>query len=163
MTESERNVLVEKYLPLVQKIAAGVVSRNVPGCVELQDVVQDAILHLIPELEKYQPKNGATLDTYLHWVIRRDVIDSIRKQITGDRYVSAFTPEDTHPAWIHGISRLELKKYLTAKQLQAVELVYVYGFTQERAANKIGIAERNLRVRLRRALSSLRNIHTAVS
>lgn len=156
MTEAERNALVEKYLPLVQKIASGVMSRGVPGCVELSDVVQDAVMRLIPELERYKPKNGACLDTYLHWVIRRDVIDSMRRQMPRDRYGLAFTPVDTHPTWIHRISLSNMKKCLTAKQLEAVKLVYGHGFTQERAAEKLGIHRVKLAERLSRAISRLK-------
>lgn len=155
MTTEERNSLLEDYLPLVKRIAFGLVSRGVPPCVSVDDMVQDAALKLLPELEKYQPKNGATLTTYLHWVIRRDLIDSMRRQLRRDRYSLMAVP-DSAPTWPIGIKRSEMKKVLTAKQLQAVELVYIYGFTQERAAGKLGIHRVTLARRIQSAIARLR-------
>lgn len=156
MTIEERNALVERYIPLVCKIAMGIMARNVPSCVEARDVIQDTLVAVIPEIEGFVSKNGATMTTYLHWVIRRRVIDSIRKQMPKDRYGLYFTPHSTSPTWIHGIDRSILKEHLTPKQLQAVELVYIYGFTQRRAAEKLGISERALCYRLYPAIEKLK-------
>lgn len=162
MTTEERNSLLEDYLPLVKRIAFGLVSRGVPPCVSVDDMVQDAALKLLPELEKYQPKNGATLTTYLHWVIRRDLIDSMRRQLRRDRYPLAEAPS-SQITWPVSIKRDEMKKVLTAKQLQAIELVYIYGFTQERAAEKLGIHVRPLRYRLSSGLNRLRKFYTKLA
>lgn len=158
LTTEERNSLLEHYLPLIKRIAFGLVSRGVPPCVSVDDMVQDAALKLLPELEKYQPKNGATLTTYLHWVIRRDLIDSMRRQLRRDRYSLSEVPCEM-VTWPISIGRNDMKKVLTSKQLQAVELVYLYGFTQKLAAEKLGIYPPQIRSRLSRAIVRLRKFY----
>ncbi len=175
ITLAERNALVEQYLPLVQRIVMGLFAiRNIPQFIDAEDVIQECSVKLISEVEGYDPSRGANLTTYLHWVIRRDAIDIVRKQFHRGRYQMYFDPpthksgngkqnghrmifseRDTDPNWLFGIKRSDMKRVLTKKQLDAVEAVYIYGFTQERAARKLGLSRQSVDTHLRRAIKKL--------
>jgi len=158
-TTEERNALVEQHLPTIRKIAGGVMAaRCVPGGLDLDDVVQEVALRMMTRGWDYQGRRGATLGTYLRSVIKNHVIDCIRDSARCRHEEALSEPAVAPPVWMLCQDRAVLKKLLTKKQLQAVELVYVYGFTHEQAAKKLGIHRVKISERLRRALFRLKKI-----
>ena len=158
MTIEERNALAVHFEPLVRKMVYGLMaSWHIPDFVGREDVKQDVILRLLIDLPKYQAKNGAKLTTFLHWVIRRDIMDAIDKQWRPDR--SQITKDfPAHERSLPPIARSTLKKALTKKQLQAWDLIAIYGFTQEKAAEKLNTDARSVRRILSRAIARLKNL-----
>jgi len=157
MSTEERNALVEQYLPTIRKIAKGVIAAHcASGGIDLDDVVQEVALRMMTRGWNHQGRRGATLETYLQSIIKNHVIDCIRNSVRF-RHEEVFAePAVAPPVWMLCQDRARLKKLLTKKQLQAVELVYVYGFTHEQAANRLGIRRVAISRRLRRALIVLK-------
>ena len=80
MDATEVDALVLEYLPLVERIVLGTIARGVPAYIEKEDLVQECALRLPEAIGRYRGKAGASLKTYLKTVIRRDVMDEIRRQ-----------------------------------------------------------------------------------
>jgi RNA polymerase sigma factor for flagellar operon FliA len=72
-----RNVLVERYAPLV-KYVAGRMAVNMPPQVEFDDLVSYGIFGLIDAIEKYEPSRGFKFKTYATTRIRGGIIDELR-------------------------------------------------------------------------------------
>lgn len=72
-----RNVLIERYAPLV-KYVAGRMAMNMPPQVEFDDLVSYGIFGLIDAIEKYDPSRGFKFKTYATTRIRGGIIDELR-------------------------------------------------------------------------------------
>ena len=72
-----RNVLIERYAPLV-KYVAGRMAVNMPPQVEFDDLVSYGIFGLIDAIEKYEPSRGFKFKTYATTRIRGGIIDELR-------------------------------------------------------------------------------------
>lgn len=78
---------VERYLPLVKKIAYHLKGR-LPASVFVDDLIQAGVIGLIEALHKYSATQGASFETYAGIRIRGAMLDEIRK---GD-----WTPRSVH-------------------------------------------------------------------
>lgn len=78
---------VERYLPLVKKIAYHLKGR-LPSSVFVEDLIQSGVIGLIEALQKYNANQGASFETYAGIRIRGAMLDEIRK---GD-----WTPRSVH-------------------------------------------------------------------
>lgn len=72
-----RNLLIEKSIPLVKKIAAKCIH-----CSSLSnnDLVQEGILGLITAVEKFNPALGAKFETYAQWWVKQAMFKAISEQ-----------------------------------------------------------------------------------
>lgn len=87
-TEHERpGQDLERYLPLVRKIAYHLKGR-LPDSVFVEDLIQSGVIGLIEAMQKYNPTQGASFETYAGIRIRGAMLDEIRK---GD-----WTPRSVH-------------------------------------------------------------------
>jgi RNA polymerase sigma factor for flagellar operon FliA len=78
---------LESYLPLVKRIAYHLKGR-LPDSVFVDDLVQSGIIGLIEAMQKFNPNQGASFETYAGIRIRGAMLDEIRK---GD-----WTPRSVH-------------------------------------------------------------------
>ena len=72
-----RNLLVERYAPLV-KYVAGRMAVNMPPSVEFDDLVSYGVFGLIDAIEKFQPERGFKFKTYATTRVRGGIIDELR-------------------------------------------------------------------------------------
>lgn len=79
--------LVEKYAPLVKRIAHHLMAR-LPSSVVLEDLIQSGMIGLLEAARKYDSSKGASFETYAGIRIRGAIIDEVRK---GD-----WTPRSVH-------------------------------------------------------------------
>ncbi len=79
--------LIEKYAPLVKRIAHHLMAR-LPSSVVLEDLVQSGMIGLLEAAKKYDSTKGASFETYAGIRIRGSIIDEVRK---GD-----WTPRSVH-------------------------------------------------------------------
>lgn len=72
--------LVVEYYPLVEQVVRGTCSRGVPTYIESDDLIQECALRLPQAIRDYRGEAGASMKTYLKAVIRRDVLDVIKRE-----------------------------------------------------------------------------------
>lgn len=76
--KSDKYLQVQKYAPLVKRIALHLVKR-LPASVEADDLIQAGMLGLLDALERYEPVFGASFETYASIRIRGSMIDDLRR------------------------------------------------------------------------------------
>jgi RNA polymerase sigma factor for flagellar operon FliA len=77
-TSRLRNILVEKYTPLVHKIA-GTFAHKKPSVLDYDDLVQAGRMGLLDAIEKFDPQNErkAQFQTYATFRVRGAILDEI--------------------------------------------------------------------------------------
>lgn len=81
------NADIEKYLPLVKRIAYHLKGR-LPDSVFVEDLIQSGLIGLMEAMQKFDSGQGASFETYAGIRIRGAMLDEIRK---GD-----WTPRSVH-------------------------------------------------------------------
>jgi len=76
-TEATRNVLMERYLPLVRYVAERLAS-TLPSFVEVDDLASMGIFGLIDAIERFDPALGVKFKTYAMNRIRGSILDELR-------------------------------------------------------------------------------------
>jgi RNA polymerase sigma factor for flagellar operon FliA len=70
--------VVEKYAPLVKRIAYHLIGR-LPPTVQIDDLIQSGLIGLLDAARNYDPTQGASFETYAGIRIRGAMLDEIRK------------------------------------------------------------------------------------
>jgi len=87
MDTKSGNDLIEKYAPLVKRIAHHLLAR-LPASVLVDDLIQAGMIGLLEAARKYDSSKGASFETYAGIRIRGSIIDEVRR---GD-----WTPRSVH-------------------------------------------------------------------
>ena len=72
-----RNLLIEKNIPLIKRIAAKSIQSS---SLSNSDLVQEGIFGLITAIEKFNPEIGAKFSTYASWWIKQAMFKAISEQ-----------------------------------------------------------------------------------
>lgn len=72
------NQLVEKYTPLVKKIAYHL-SARLPADIHIDDIIQSGLIGLLDASKHYDPGQGAQFETYATIRIRGAILDEVRR------------------------------------------------------------------------------------
>ena len=70
--------LLEKYTPLVKKIAWHLSSR-LPADIHIDDIIQSGLIGLLDASKHYDPSQGAQFETYAGIRIRGAILDEVRR------------------------------------------------------------------------------------
>ncbi len=70
--------LVEKYAPLVKKIAYHM-SARLPAEIHIDDIIQSGLIGLLDAGKHYDPSQGAQFETYATIRIRGAILDEVRR------------------------------------------------------------------------------------
>lgn len=70
--------LVEKYAPLVKKIAYHM-SARLPADIHIDDIIQSGLIGLLDAGKHYDPRQGAQFETYATIRIRGAILDEVRR------------------------------------------------------------------------------------
>jgi RNA polymerase sigma factor for flagellar operon FliA len=70
--------LIEKYTPLVKKIAYHL-SARLPAEVHIDDIIQAGLIGLLDAGKQYDPRQGAQFETYATIRIRGAILDEVRR------------------------------------------------------------------------------------
>lgn len=73
----EKDQLVERFVPLVKRIAQHLLAR-LPASVQLEDLVQNGMIGLLEAISRYETGHGAQFETYATQRIRGAMLDSLR-------------------------------------------------------------------------------------
>ena len=79
LTISERNQLVESYLPMIQCIARRISSR-LPANIQYSDLISSAVIGLMDAIQKYDPTRNNKFKTYAEFRVRGAILDALRAQ-----------------------------------------------------------------------------------
>lgn len=80
------NDLVEQYIPLVKTIV-GRLAMTLPSHVDFEELQSVGVVGLLHAIRNFDPKNGASFETYARFRIRGAVIDELRKMDWASRTV----------------------------------------------------------------------------
>lgn len=146
---------LEDLRPLLMRTASAILRR----ADDADDAVQEALLRLVRNADRYNPEKG-TLAALARTAVRRvalDMLARLRPEPTGD---AANTAAPTvHPPLeaeeVRGHLRAAVER-LSDPQRTAFLLVHQEGLTHEEAARELRISQENLRARLYRARMELR-------
>lgn len=78
LTVVEKNRLLEKYLPMVDRIAAKI-ARNLPNHIDTADLRSIGIIGLMHAVEKYNPEQEQTFQAYVALRVRGSILDELRR------------------------------------------------------------------------------------
>ena len=70
--------LVERYAPLVKKIAYHLLAR-LPAGIHIDDIIQTGLIGLLDASKHYDPRQGAQFETYATIRIRGAMLDEVRR------------------------------------------------------------------------------------
>ena len=76
-----RNILIEKYLNLVNKFAREYANRGM----DFQDLIQEGNIGLIKAVDKYDASYGTKFSTYAYWWIKKAILDFLIIQVKGEK------------------------------------------------------------------------------
>ncbi|MFF7708282.1 RNA polymerase sigma factor FliA [Pseudomonas sp. NPDC007930] len=76
--ESQQYQLIERYAPLVKRIAYHLLAR-LPSSVQVEDLIQAGMIGLLEVSTKYDSSKGASFETYAGIRIRGAMLDEVRK------------------------------------------------------------------------------------
>lgn len=76
--QPQRNELVQRYVPLVKRIAYHLMAR-LPANVQFDDLVQNGMLGLLDAIERFEDGMGAQFETYATQRIRGAMLDGLRE------------------------------------------------------------------------------------
>lgn len=77
---------LKQYAPMVRRIAMQIASR-LPRNVLIDDLIQEGMLGLLDAINRYEPKPGASFETYAKARIRGSIYDSLREEDVIPRHV----------------------------------------------------------------------------
>lgn len=75
---SAENQLVERHLPLV-KTVVGRMAMSLPAHVDLEDLHSAGLIGLLNAIRRFNPRTGASFETYARVRIRGSVLDELRR------------------------------------------------------------------------------------
>ena len=78
MSQSDRDALVEKYLPLVRYVVARI-PVSMPSSIDRDDFYSAGTIGLINAAENYDPERGASFKTFAYTAIRGAILDELRR------------------------------------------------------------------------------------
>ncbi len=138
----------------------GVVLRIVRTPELAEQVLQDVFLKAWRNIEHYDPAKGR-LFTWLVNIARNAAIDTVRSAQYRQQQKTDALDALVHNPGIQGINPehigvRELVAQLEEKHRVLIELLYFQGYTQEEAAEAVGIPLGTVKTRVRQALRELR-------
>jgi len=74
----EKDALVERYAPLVKRIAAHLKGR-LPETVQLDDLIQSGLIGLLEAVRNFDSSQGASFETYAGIRVRGAMLDEVRR------------------------------------------------------------------------------------
>lgn len=109
--KDNREALVDKYAPLVKRIALHLKAR-LPASVQLDDLIQSGMIGLLEAAQNYEGGLGATFDTFASIRIRGAMIDELRRSDWAPRHVhkNDRAIAEVHNKLSHKLGRLPTEK-----------------------------------------------------
>ncbi len=95
-SDSLRNALIEKYLPIV-RYSAERIHAKLPDEVELDDLISVGVFGLMDAIAAFEPERGIKFETYCAPRIRGAILDELRSMDWVPRLVPVRAPTSSPP------------------------------------------------------------------
>jgi len=112
--------LVEKYAPLVKKIAYHM-SARLPADIHIDDIIQSGLIGLLDAGKHYDPRQGAQFETYATIRIRGAILDEVRR--------SDWAPKSVHKKARDLTVAMQEIERRTGREARDVEVAEEMGIT----------------------------------
>ncbi|WP_412479169.1 RNA polymerase sigma factor FliA [Azonexus sp. IMCC34839] len=143
--QPEREQLVQRFMPLVKRIAYHLMAR-LPPSIQFEDLVQNGMLGLLDAIDRYQEGFGAQFETYATQRVRGAMLDGLRENdwlprnlrrelrrietaINQLEHVHGRAPSERELADTLGMSLSDYQK--TLQEARGHQLVYLEDFSGE--------------------------------
>lgn len=143
--QPEREQLVQRFIPLVKRIAYHLMAR-LPPSIQFEDLVQNGMLGLLDAIDRYQEGFGAQFETYATQRVRGAMLDGLRENdwlprnlrrelrrieatINQLEHAHGRAPSERELAEALGMSLAEYQK--TLQDARGHQLVYLEDFAGE--------------------------------
>jgi RNA polymerase sigma factor for flagellar operon FliA len=140
--------LVERYAPLVKKIANHLLGR-LPEGVAVEDLVQTGLIALLDAARQYSAAKGASFETYASIRVRGAMLDEFRNTDWAPR--SVYRKQRRLTAAIRAVesrTRAHARPREIAEELNLKEIGEILGVTESRVCQIHGQALARLRAQL---------------
>ncbi|ABR31278.1 RNA polymerase sigma70 [Thermosipho melanesiensis] len=74
----DKEKIIQEYLPYIKRIAYDL-KKNLPHNIEIDDLIQEGLIGLLQAIERYNPKKGAKLRSYILTRVKGAMYDYLRK------------------------------------------------------------------------------------
>ncbi len=74
-----RDALFERYVPSLRRWAGGRLPRWARGMVDTDDMIQDALVKTLGNLDAFEARHDGALQAYLRQALRNRIVDEVRK------------------------------------------------------------------------------------
>jgi RNA polymerase sigma-70 factor, ECF subfamily len=142
----------------------GIIFKIVKDEEEAENLLQDTFVKIWKNIEKFQPEKG-TLFTWMLNIARNTALDFLRSKGFSQQAKNQELENSVHTQItfseninIETIGLLDLVKRLEPMYQQAIELVYLNGYTHEEAAEKLTIPLGTLKTRVRIGIRELKKM-----
>jgi len=108
-----QDALFQRYVPPLRRWASGRLPRWARGMVETDDMIQDALIKTLANLDAFEVRRDGALHVYLRQALRNRIVDEVRKAHRRPRAESlAPTRRDAGPSPLEEtIGREALERY----------------------------------------------------
>lgn len=162
--DSAFRYLYDNYAPALY----GIIRKNIADENQASDLLQEVFVRIFKNFDQYDPVKSR-LYTWMANITRNLCIDFFRSRQhqknlqnqTLENSVndnSEFTHYKTEPE-TSGIGLKNIVQQLPEPQYNALNLVYFKGFTQQEAAEELGIPLGTIKTRVKMAINTLRKIY----
>lgn len=140
------NALCSRYLPRLQRWAHGRLPQWARGALDTQDIVQDALIHVLGRVEKFEPRHEAAFQAYVRQALHNricDVIRAARHRPPAELLDSAVAADEPSPLE-QAIGREAVNRYeaalnrLRPTERQAIILRFELGMSNAEVAAALG-------------------------
>ncbi|MDX2503198.1 MAG: RNA polymerase sigma factor FliA [Gammaproteobacteria bacterium] len=114
--------LVEKYTPLVKKIAYHL-SARLPADIHIDDIIQSGLIGLLDASKHYDPRQGAQFETYANIRIRGAILDEVRR--------SDWVPKSVHKKARDLAAAMQEIELRTGRDARDIEVAQEMGISME--------------------------------
>ena len=162
-----RDRLVQRFLPVLRRWARGRLPFHSRGLVETDDIVQDALLRALGNIDSFEPTRPGSFLAYLHQILLNRVRDAIlrdnRRRNREEAAVETLLQREEILEKSLGVGSLSAYESaldrLDAEQQQAVILRVEFGFRYPEIARVLGRPSTNaVRMQVTRALVRMAEI-----
>lgn len=165
--EEARDRLVQRFLPALRRWARGRLPAHARGLVDTDDLVQEAFLRALRQVDAFEPTRPGSFLSYLHQILINAVRDAIlrddrRKNRERTASESVLDREELLQQSL-GVDRVRAYESalagISASQQPAVILRVEFGFKYEEIAQALGRASADaVRMQVTRALARMAEI-----